>query len=68
MTTHATIEQRAECVRLYSEGAMLKHLVELFGRPRPTLNRWIREAGAKRGHKFRGSWLSLPPNDGGSSK
>lgn len=56
---HGTAIKRAECVRLYSEGALLKHLVELFGRPRPTINRWVREAGAKRGHKFRGWWPSL---------
>jgi hypothetical protein len=56
---HGTDIERQECVRLYSEGALLKHLEEVFGRPRPTLGRWIREAGAKRGHKFRGQWFSL---------
>jgi transposase-like protein len=57
---HATSSERSECVRLYSEGAMLKHLVERFNRPRPTINRWVRQADAKRGHKFRGHWIRLP--------
>lgn len=51
--------ERAACVRLYSEGALLKHLEEIFGRPRQTIERWIRQDGTKRGHKFRGRWLSL---------
>jgi hypothetical protein len=63
MSYHATATERAECVRLYAEGALLKHLVELFSRPRPTISRWIREAGAKRGHKFRGHWLAIWPEE-----
>lgn len=55
---HATKTQRAECVRLYSEGALLKHLVELYGRHRIVISRWINQAGAKRGHKFRGRWIA----------
>jgi hypothetical protein len=64
---HGTPIERAECVRLYSQGVLLKHLVELFNRPRPTLNRWIREADAKRGHKFRGQWLALPQAERGEN-
>lgn len=56
---HPPASVRAECVRLYSEGALLKHLVEMFERPRPTISRWIRQANAKRGHRFRGQWISL---------
>lgn len=61
---HSTAMERAECVRLYSEGALLKHLTERFGRPRPTIGRWIREADAKRGHRFRGRWVSLTSQEG----
>jgi transposase-like protein len=50
---HATDDERRECVRLYSEGTLLKHLEERFTRPRQTIGRWIRQANAKRGHKFR---------------
>jgi len=50
---HSTDVQRAECVGLYAGGTLLKHLEEQFKRPRQTIGRWIRQAGAKRGHKFR---------------
>lgn len=43
---------------LYAGGALLKHLEVVFGRPRPTIQRWIRRAGKKRGHKFRGCWTA----------
>lgn len=55
---HPTAAEREECVRLYCQGAMLKHLEELYGRHRAVINRWIKRAGAKRGHKFRGRWLT----------
>jgi len=61
---HPTPAERAQCVSLYSEGVLLKHLEEMFGRQRPVINRWIKQAGAKRGHKFRGRWLAVSPSDG----
>ncbi len=59
MTVHATAEQRAKCVRLYSQGALQKQLAVVFGRPEPTIRQWIRKAGAQRGHKFRGHHLRV---------
>ena len=53
---HPTAEERQQCVSLYSQGTLLKHLEEIFGRHRVVINRWIAKAGAKRGHKFRGHW------------
>jgi len=45
--------ERAEAVRRYSEGTMIKQLAYELGRPEYTISKWIRKAGAKRGHKFR---------------
>lgn len=55
---HSTPDERERCVSLYAGGALLKHLEVVFGRPRPTIQRWIRRAGKKRGHKFRGCWTA----------
>lgn len=65
---HLTPAERAQCVSLYSEGVLLKHLEELYQRPRPVISRWIKQAGAKRGHKFRGKWtlVTRPQHRGGS--
>jgi transposase-like protein len=69
MTTHPTATERAECVRLYSEGALQKQLAEIFRRPDPTIRQWIKKANAQRGHKFRGQWLTLssPVRAGGAN-
>lgn len=56
---HPTPSERQECISLYSEGVLLKHLVERYGRHRVVISRWIKQADAKRGHKFRGQWSSL---------
>lgn len=55
----STPEERAECVSLYSEGVLLKHLTEKFKRHRVVINRWVAKAEAKRGHAFRGRWAIL---------
>ena len=56
---HPTAAEREQCVSLYSEGVLLKHLVEAFGRHRVVISRWVKQAEAKRGHKFRGRWAAL---------
>lgn len=53
MRPHPKPRTREYCVSLYSEGALLKQLVWMSGRSQQTVARWIRQAGAKRGHKFR---------------
>jgi len=62
---HPTPSERQQCVSLYSEGVLLKHLVEHFGRHRVVISRWIKRAGAKRGHKFRGHWCQLSQHQRG---
>jgi hypothetical protein len=57
---HPTASEREQCVNLYSDGVLLKHLVETFGRHRVVISRWINQAGAKRGHKYRGRWTTVP--------
>lgn len=50
---HMSDEQRAECLQLYIDGALLRVLVERYGRHRVVIGRLIAGAGVKRGHKFR---------------
>jgi transposase len=48
---HAKPRERQFAIALYRGGVLLKQLVHITGRPMQTISRWIRQAGAKRGHR-----------------
>jgi transposase-like protein len=50
---HMNAEQRAECIRLYLDGATLDALAERYDRNRTIIDRLMGRAGVRRGHKFR---------------
>lgn len=60
MRPHPKPRTREFCVALYSQGALRKQLVWLSGRTEQTIARWIRQAGAKRGHRFRTAAVTRP--------
>jgi transposase len=49
---YAKPRERQFTIALYRDGTLLKQLAHLTGRPQQTISRWIRQAGAKRGHQI----------------
>lgn len=50
---HMSVEERAECLQLYMDGALLRQLTDRYDRHRVVISRLVKRAGVKRGHKFR---------------